>query len=178
MGEIMSKLIYRDIYTLETPLGFFCLTDDKEQLPFSVKGNCFNLPYEIYDVNNNIIGSINTMTNYTVVVDTNNLVKGKKYKFHFSGGKWNYCGSDEGTECYVLSKDGWLVGMGSYDPNHEQFDVSKFADYYLEPMSKMDGFNFVLYENCREYIYFNVAWIEIGENCIDDYYGAIVYWLT
>ena len=108
------EFLFKDIESLQTPVGEFIVTDGEKRIRFSVV-NRSCIPYD-FDLPDN--GEIQTETSYDIVIDTSILEIGKKYKIMFTAGKWNYCESDEHTDCYYSIISDWAVGIGGYDPNN------------------------------------------------------------
>ena len=72
----MQELIYENITELKTPVGYFFVTDGNVSIPFSVRKNTFDVPYHIYDNKRQVIGELNTETNFDLVIDTSKLKSG------------------------------------------------------------------------------------------------------
>ena len=80
----MEKYIYEDVTELKTPVGYFFVTDGKVKIPFSIRKSTINVPYQIYDNNNQVIDEINIETNYDLVIDVNKIKLGCYYYISFS----------------------------------------------------------------------------------------------
>jgi len=163
------KYIYENILSLSCPVGEFTVCHENERIPFSVRKNNYNVPYD----------NITTETNYALDIDTKLLAVGKQYDVVFSEGGLNYCGSDEHTESITNTIDNWSVGIGSYDMNdnyfhqdepHKGYDVWRSEDNL--------GFSFVLLDRTIERITFLVAWIENNGIVNVDYESVLDFWLT
>lgn len=201
--NMKKEFIYKDIEELITPVGSFTIQFGSSRIRFSVKRNTFDLPYNIYDENQNSIGCIQTETNYQIVIDKSLLEIGKEYTIRFSSGKWEYCDSDEHTVCFNTVIDDWVVGIGSYDPCDSQkeeqafdysermgflkrkriqvpseYDESKFSNFTTEQLESCNGFSFKIYDQSEFSVWFNVAWIRIEKYPKIEYEGAIGFWLT
>lgn len=196
---ILESFIYKNIIKLETPVGYFFVTDGKNNIPFSVQKNNFNVPYEVYD-NKEIIGELNTDTNYDLVIDVNDIKIGSCYYIKFSVGNLSFGGSDEHTESIVTTINNWSVGIGAYNPNDDEeleqaaiytgndkgyiqyppvFDETKFVRYSLSsPFEHSDGFEFKLLDYSYPEITFKVAWIENDRFDKETYEDAISFWIT
>ena len=197
-----SDKIFEQIEELKTPVGAFCVFDGDKKIAFSVEKNLVDMPSEVVDENDNVIGTVNTDTNYRIVIPTDDLEIGKDYMICFSDGKWEFCDSDEHTICYDAVIGDWVVGIGAYDPNDirkedqimkyskemgfleqgfakepDEYDESEFTEYTVEPLSDFNGFRFKLFDKTTATVYFEVAWIKIGEYPTLEYEGAIGLWL-
>lgn len=198
----MDETIFNNIKKLSTPVGFFSVYSGNENISFSVINNEFNIPYEVYNDNENLIGSISTNTNYEIKIETSKLKIGEEYRIQFSNGKFKYCDSDEHTSCYDAVIDGWVVGIGAYDPNDEEkfeqafcyskikgyleenyirtldkYDETSFTKYTTEVCDDLNGFTFRIFDYSREFIFFSVAWVKVEEFQMIDYEEAIGLWL-
>jgi len=193
----MEDYIYENITLLKTPVGYFYVTDGQKHIPFSVRKNGFDVPYEVYDIKKNGTYEFNTETNYDLVIDLRELRMGITYRIGFSGGKLHFGGSDEHTESLVTTIGKWSVGLGAFDPNDDEkteqaikytgrgkshiqdppfFDETKFIRYDVSSTS--DGFDFRLLDRSCPYIVFTAAWIENTVYDKDIYEDAIDFWLT
>ena len=112
--------LYEDIEELKTPVGSFTIKSLRGKIKFSVKKNILNLACRVTDENDNEIGKIQTDTNYSILIKTDQLSVGVDYEIVFSCGKWEYCDSDEHTTCYDTIIKDWVVGIGAYDPNDQE----------------------------------------------------------
>lgn len=197
-----EEYIYQDITELKTPVGSFRVFSNEDNIPFSVEKNGFDLPSGIYDENNNVIGTIHTETNYSIVIPASRLELGKEYTISFDKGNWEYCDSDEHTICFNTVIDEWAVGIGAYDPNDQEkdrqaweyseqmgflkqnfiqeppeYDETDFIRYTTEALDECNGFKFKLFDYTADKIYFDVAWIKIEEYPTIEYEGALGFWL-
>ncbi|MBQ5755568.1 MAG: hypothetical protein IIV90_07840, partial [Oscillospiraceae bacterium] len=153
---------------LTTPVGVFSVWDGQEKVPFSVCRNLMCSPWDVYDeAYENVVGTIYTETNYTIAMKAEKLLAGKEYRISFSNGIWEYCGGDEHTSCYCTTIDGWMVGIGAYDPNDEEkddqmveysqkngylakgdyrdppfYDESRFKGYTVWNLERLNGYKF------------------------------------
>ncbi len=57
------------------------------------------------------------------------------------------------------------------------YDETYFVLHTLETLETNDGYRFKLYDSSIDKIYFEVAWIKIGEYPSIDYEGALGLWL-
>lgn len=200
-----EEYLYTGIIKLDTPVGYFCITLDDEKIPFSVKRNGFNLPYEVTDEGNSVIGKIQTDTNYCIVIDTKRLQIGKEYTVHFCSeydNKWERCDSDEHTTCFNTVINNWVVGIGAYDPNDQEkedqswrysekmgylkqnyvmepptYDEANFRAYSVDVLDSFDGYKFKLFDYSSDKVFFEVAWIKVEEYPTIEYEGALGLWL-
>lgn len=200
-GDVnMGKYIHEDIAELKTPVGYFFVTDGNVNIPFSIKKNTFNVPYQIYDDNNQVIDEINIETNYDLVIDANKIELGCYYYIRFSNGTFSFGGSDEHTESIVTTIENWSVGIGSYNPNDDEeieqanfctgkdkgynqyppvFDEKRFVRYTVSSASESSGgFEFKLLDYSYPEIVFKVAWIKNDTYDKDTYEDALGFWLT
>ncbi|MBE7050936.1 MAG: hypothetical protein E7394_09290 [Ruminococcaceae bacterium] len=196
----METYIYKNITELKTPVGYFYVSDGKENIPFSIRKNTFDVPYHIYNDDNHIIGELNTETNYDLVLDVNILKTDCYYHVAFSNGMFYFGGSDEHTESIVATVDKWSIGIGSYNPNDDEeleqaifytgkekgciqypptFDETKFVRYIVSSASESTGgFEFKLLDYSYPEIVFKVAWIENNKYDKETYEDALDFWLT
>ncbi len=163
------KYIYENISSLPCPVGEFSVCNGKERIPFSVRKNDYDVPYD------NII----TETNYALDIDTKLLEVGKQYNVVFSEGGLNYCGSDEHTESITTTIDNWSVGIGSYDMNDDYLHQNELHKGYDVWRSEDNlGFSFVLLDRTIDKVTFLVAWIENKGILNVDYESVLDFWLT
>lgn len=177
----MPEFACEKIYQLNTPVGYFFVTDGNINIPFSVRKYVFDVPYHIYNDNNQIVGEINTETKFYLVIDVNDLKIGSEYRIGFSKGTFSYGGGDEHTESIVSTIGKWSVGIGSYNPNDEVsgFDESKFVRYTVSFANELkNGFEFKLLDCSHPEIVFTVAWIENNKYAKDIYEDALDFWLA
>lgn len=197
----LEDFVYKNIIKLNTPVGYFFVSNGKENIPFSVRKSIFNVPYNIYNDNNQkIIEELNTETNYDLVIDVKSLKLNHYYNIGFSNGIWHFGGSDEHTESIVTTIDNWSVGIGAYNPNEDEeieqailytgkekgyiqhpqtFDETKFVRYSVSSAFEFsDHFEFKLLDYSYPEIVFNVAWIENGGYDKEIYEDALDFWLT
>ena len=195
----MEKYIYKDITELKTPVGYFFVTDGNVNIPFSIKKNTFNVPYQVYDDSNQVIDEINIETNYDLVIDVNKIKLGCYY-IGFSNGTFSFGGSDEHTESIVTTIENWSVGIGAYNPNDDEeieqaisytgkdksyiqyppvFDETRFVRYTVSSASESsEGFEFKVLDYSYPEIVFKVAWIKNNTYDKDTYEDALDFWLT
>ena len=163
------KYIYENISSLSCPVGEFSVCYGKERIPFSIRKNDYNVPYD----------NITTETNHALDIDTKLLEIGKQYNVVFSEGGLNYCGSDEHTESITNTIDKWSVGIGSYDMNDDYFHQDEPHKGYDVWRSEDNlGFSFVLLDRTIDIITFLVAWIENNDASNVDYESVLNFWLT
>lgn len=188
-----------NIIMLQTPVGFFDITsdDDIKKYPFSVELNVFDIPWRVEgfdEKEERTVEEIITKHNYSLKINKHDLKKGNTYTIKFSTGEWMYCDGDEHTSCYTALIDGWILGIGAYDPNdekwiqwmlrkkagmgHADFSESDFENYKLSWNKEKNGFDFTLIDNIEKFIYFNVAWIKVERYDIAEYEAAISFWIT
>ena len=171
----------KTIKTLETPIGFFSVFDGDGKIGFNITENRIDDAYWVYE-NKKHIGDIYTKDNYEIILYTSRLEVGKRYTVQFSEGEFEYCESDEKTKCFTYQKDGWMVGMGFFDPNEteklSERDVSEFKGYLIGMLEKKNGFWFELIDNKYEQIKIPVAWLKTGEYDRASYNSAMGLWLT
>lgn len=198
-----ENIIYKDIDKLCTPVGEFVVASENgEHIRFSVRRNYYDIPYEVGNDPEHVIGAIQTDTNYCIEISADKLQVGIKYKVYFSEGRWEFNDSDEHTNCYSTVIADWVVGIGAYDPNDEEkedqmwayskemgyleqrfiqappnYDESTFREYSVEVLDELNGFEFILYDKSRDKVRFEVAWIKIEEYPTIEYEGAIGFWL-
>lgn len=163
------KYIYEDISSLPCPIGEFSVRCGKETIPFSIRKNNYNVPYN----------DIATETNYALDIDTKLLEVGKRYNVVFSEGGLSYCGSDEHTESITNTIGNWSVGIGSYDMNDDYFHQDEpHKGYDVRRSEDNLGFSFILLDRTIDKITFLVAWIENKESSNVDYESVLNFWLT
>lgn len=200
-----DRYIYFNIYALITPVGEFTVTrlSDRKKVSFSVLENRFNYTHKVLNENNDIIGTINSDTNYQIEISTQNLEIGVEYMISFSSGKWEFLDSDEHTDCYSTFINGWVVGIGAYDPNDQEkfdqsweyskqkgyldkhiiieppkFDETKFISHTLDALETLNGYRFKILDKSEGgIIVFEVAWIEAKLFGKDEYETALSLWL-
>ena len=196
------EYIYENIQQLMTPEGYFEVCDGERIIPFSVMKNMMNDPAEVYECDENVIGTIHTDTNYHILIDTKLLEIGKEYMIQFSAGAWEYCDSDEHTSCYCTVIDNWVIGIGAYDPNDElkyeqmweyskqqgflergfciapsTYNESDFEKYTVDTLPDLKGYQFKLFDYQSQYIWFEVAWVKVKDYPVIEYKEALGLWL-
>ena len=163
------KYIYENILSLSCPVGEFSVCHEGEKIPFCIRKNNYDVPYD----------NITTETNYALDIDTENLTVGKQYDVMFSKGGLHFCGSDEHTESLTTTIDHWSVGIGSYNMNDDDFHQNvPHKGYDVWRSEDNRGFSFVLLDRTVEKITFLVAWIESKEIPNVDYENVLDFWLT
>ena len=61
----------QNITELQTPIGLITITDGSKKIPFKIRSNAFNIPYEVYDSDNKNTGKqLRTDANYTLSIAT------------------------------------------------------------------------------------------------------------
>ena len=163
------KYIYENTSTLSCPVGEFFVCFGKERIPFCIRKNDYDVPYN----------GITTESNYALDIDTKLLEVNKQYDIVFSEGGLNFCCSDENTESITNTIKNWSVGIGSYDMNDDYFHQDELHKGYDVWRSEDNlGFSFVLLDRTIDKITFLVAWIENEEASNIDYEDALGFWLT
>lgn len=79
-----KKYIYRHIRELITPVGFFSIYDGDKKLLFSVVRNGMDVPCEVYNDDGAVVGTIQTETNYQIIIESKSLQIGKEYDWVIS----------------------------------------------------------------------------------------------
>ena len=193
----MDEYVFKNIKRLETPVGYFNITEGGKEIPFSVRKNGFNIPAEIDDKG---IEKLTTDTNYEIVISTKTIEVGRRYKVSFNGCKLKYCASDENTDCRTATINGWSVGLGMYDPNDSEWteqylyyldyvkeiypnreficDKTKYKEYDINLSEDDSGYEFLLLDKSRNEIVFLAAWIKNEKYPQIEYEGALGFWLT
>ena len=189
-----NEIIYSNITELTTPVGSFRVSSDSgEVLPFSVVRNPWDHPTEVCDENGNVIGQIETKTDYQILIDADSLEIGKTYKIIFSSGQWQFCDADEHTVCFHSIIGKYAVGIGAYDPNDEEkfdqmcklglcrepdeYDESKFTGYTVYSTETLNGFSFKKFDDSIEKITFLAVWISMDGYSPTEYENALGLWL-
>ena len=162
------KYICENISSLPCPVGEFTVCHGIQKIPFSIRKNDYNVPYD----------NITTETNYALDIETKCLEIGKQYNVVFSEGGLNYCGSDEHTESITNTINNWSVGIGSYDMNEDEDNPKNHKGYDVWRSEDNFGFSFVLLDRTIDKITFLVAWIENKEVPNVDYESILDFWLT
>lgn len=200
----MGEYDFCNITELASPVGIFTVKYEEKKIPFSIKKNNFDIPFEVYDSENkNVVAMLRTETNYSLIIDLNNLEIGRTYKISFSAGKLEYFGSDEHTEALTTTINGCSVGIGMYNPNDDEeieqsicyskqmgyytqkmiiapplYDETKFREYIIKQAEDKTGYYFKVLDNTLDKITFLVAWIENKNLPAVEYEGALSFWLT
>ena len=78
----MDEYVFENIKRLETPVGYFSITDGEKEMPFSVKKCTYTV--NIYGESDEILREIFVDTSYAVEIKTFDYEIGKIYKFAFS----------------------------------------------------------------------------------------------
>lgn len=204
-SQLKEKMISGFIDELRTPCGKITIEDRSgKKLKFTLGFNPFNNNYDIHDdENSNIVDSINTKTNYKIVIPVDKLQTEEQYNLRFDGGKLEYGSGDEHTTSLVGTFDGYSVGIGAYDPNDElkeeqiwnyskrkgylaertlitppEYDERNFINYTVDSLEDMTGFTFKIYDYGFEEVCFNVAWIENSEYESGLYESALDFWIS
>lgn len=200
----VSEYIFENILQLDTPVGYFSVNHGRLKIPFSVKKNSYNVPYNIYDMKNeHILDTVQIETNYAIVIDVNEMKVGSLYSISFSNGQLKFCDSDEHTEAFTTTINNWSIGIGSYNPNDDEeydqaeeyskklgtyakgtiveppfYDESKLRKYRVWFSERANGFKFKLLDKSIEKIVFPVAWMKNDELESFYYEDALSFWLT
>lgn len=67
---IMGEYDFCNITELASPVGIFTVKFEEKKIPFSIKKNNFDIPFEVYDSENkNVIAMLRTETNYSLIID-------------------------------------------------------------------------------------------------------------
>lgn len=198
-----ESIIFKNIDKLYTPVGEFVVeSENGERISFCVRNNLFDIPYEVGDNASQVTGIINTDTNYCIVIEADKLQVGIKYRIYFTAGNWEFCDSDEHTNCYNTVIDDWVVGIGAYDPNDEEkenqardyskkmgylergfvkmpskYDESNFRAYSVEVLNELNGFEFILFDKSKDSVVFETAWIKVEKYPTIEYERALGLWL-
>ncbi len=192
----------QELKQLETPIGIVLITDGNKTIPFTISKNIITLTYEVYEKFTVPTGKyLHTETSYKIIINTNDLDFGRDFKIMFTPGKLEFQSSDEANEALVITKDGWTLGLGMYDPNDKEmnrqllfhykrcqqnatreepfeYDITKFRRYCVERSEDDSGFTFRLLDRSEENIIFYVAWIKHDGVDASYYEDAIGFWLT
>lgn len=79
-----ESIIYKDIDKLCTPVGeFVVVSESGERIRFSVRKNYYDVPYEVGEDSEHVTGTIQTDTNYCIIIDSDKLQVGTNYKVFF-----------------------------------------------------------------------------------------------
>ena len=188
---------------LKTPCGDILVVDENDKkIPFYLKKNTFDCPYEF----ENAAGkteTINTETNYSLVIDVASLKYKTIYRIYMPNTKLDFGDSDERTECVSGCSNGYCIAIGAHLPNDDEkmeqaydysekmgflkqrfiqdppsFDESKFTKYDAEMLDDKSGFSFRLIDDKCSEIVFEVAWIEAQKGEEIHYEGAVQFWTT
>lgn len=195
-------MLPKNIRELRTPVGSFSISAETKNIFFSVIKNPMDIPAEVYDINNTVVGHIQTDHNYQILIDPKQLEIGKEYTFQFTAGNWEFCDSDEHSVCYITTINQWMVGVGAFDPNSQRkmdqtelyserkgfleigllqqppvYDESGFTEYTVEPLRDLRGFRFKLFDKSFDYVRFEVAWVLMDSYPTIEYFGALGFWL-
>ncbi len=160
--------IYENITELSCPVGEFSVCCGNKKIPFSIRKNDYDIPYN----------GITTETNFALDINTNLLEIKKQYDIVFSEGGLHLCGSDEHTESLTNTIDRWSVGIGSFDMNDDLRQDEPHKGYDVWRSDDNRGFSFVLLDRSVERITFLVAWIENVADENVDYEDILDFWLT
>ncbi|MBO5009221.1 MAG: hypothetical protein J6D20_00755 [Clostridia bacterium] len=165
----MQEFVYRDVLSLSCPVGEFIVCHRGERIPFSIRKNKYDIPYD----------TITTETNYALDIDTGLLTVGKQYEVIFTDGDLHFCGSDEHTESITGTIGKWSVGIGVHNINDNYFCQSEHKKGYDVWRSENNrGYSFVLLDRTVDTITFLIAWIENKELSNVNYENVLDFWLT
>lgn len=203
----MNELVYENITKLQTPVGFFCVSDENGLIPFSVERYTLQRPYEVTDDDENVIGHIIIDTPYLISLDVDTLQTGKEYivKFMPNGEcQWEYCDSDEDSTSYSTRIGEWVIGIGGYDINTwskykqrlqysieqgyvkndsgflvdpPEYDETKLVGYIADALDSLDGYQFRVIDSHFKIIRFSVAWVKVDQYPVIEYENALGSWL-
>jgi len=194
--------IYKDMTRLETPCGEICVLDGEKRVPFSVRKNPYNTPYNI-GVPGEFYGKIlRAECNYEAVISTDLLCRGKEYKIFLSGGGLQYYVSDEGYTSLTAVRNNASVGISACDPNENEkfrqmldysasrglfmpgelepppeYNERSFSRYAIRRSPDGTGFSFRLLDRSHGEITFRAAWIvnkNVPAHICED---AVSFWL-
>lgn len=126
--------------SFSSPVGEFYFTEEgtARRLPFAVRKRQVD-DYELYNENNEIIGSIPAENVYTLCVDCSTLQKGRIYCLCFSGEEFHCFGSGEHCFEYTGSHGRYSFGVG----------VVEFNDDLIWALSDEQYHSLDMYAPCR-----------------------------
>lgn len=191
------------ITKLETPCGVITVSDASGSLvPFSLKPNPYQVPYEIEKDNQPTI-VLTPEQNLLICISPSDIEKNKEYFIILEGTSLDFGGSDERSVCVTGSSNGYSIGLGAYIHNEEerdhqaylfskkmgyydqgfiqeppQFDESSFEWYDTEMLEDKQGFVFHRIDDTPKDIFFPVAWISNKLASADECEGAVDFWTT
>ncbi|MBE6882700.1 MAG: hypothetical protein E7489_06825 [Ruminococcaceae bacterium] len=194
----MEEFIYENIKRLETPVGYFSITDEGREMPFSVKENAYSV--NIYGENGEVLKEVFADTCYAVVIKTADYKIGKTYKYSFSSVLEEIDGDEPQHSRYGIIGN-CAVGIGMNNPNEwdelEQcykyskktgaenelieppfYDETGFQLYSMRYSEDGKGFYFKLLDRSRKEICFEAAWMTAGKYSIEDCEDAVDFWVS
>lgn len=100
------------ITKLETPCGVITVSDASGSLvPFSLKPNPYQVPYEI-DKDNQPTIVLAPEQNLLICISPSDIEKNKEYFIILEGTSLDFGGSDERSVCVTGSSNGYSIGLG------------------------------------------------------------------
>lgn len=189
--------------SLKTPCGTVFITDeDGTRISFSLRKNIFDCDYA-FESATGTVKTVNTETNYCIVVSASLLQLKKEYKIVLEGITLEFGSSDEQTVCVSGKGNGYCIALGTYLPNDDErmnqayayskqigllsnrviqdppkFDESKFVQYDADVLDDYSGFRFHLIDQTREEIVFPIAWMKSEPDDELHYQSAVEFWTT
>lgn len=196
-------ILGKQIDALETPCGtVFIMDEDGTRIPFSLRKNTFDCEYD-FESSTGETRTINTESNYDIVVDTSILKLNSEYRIVLECTTLEYGSSDERSVCISGKMNGFCVALGCHLPNDDEkmdqayeysrkmgfleqrviqdppeFDESKFIQYDADILEDYSGFRFHLIDYTRKEILFPIAWIESDADDELHYQSAVEFWTT
>ena len=192
-----DEYVFKDIKRLETPVGYFSITDGEKEIPFSVMKKSYSV--DIYGGSDEVLREVNTDTHYSIALETKNLDLGKLYNFLFSS-VLEEAQDDDGQYSRYGTIGNCVVGIGMFNPNDEDeldqcfeyskkmgiehalveppfYDEKNFHIYSMKYSDDRKGFVFKLLDRSREIIFFDAVWITEGEYSLEDCEEAVEIWV-
>ena len=175
-----APYLLSNITELEAPIGKYIITDGNVNLTFSVSKNYHDYPFVVQSGDNQVtIGEIQPVFVYDLILEVAPLEVGKTYQVSFIPGGLEFSDSGQYTIGYSVTRDGWVAGLGAYDPNdREDYLRTGPQEYIIEPSSDGTGFSFKLIDKSRKRMYFTAAWVKIEQFSQNVYEEAIGMWIT
>ena len=194
----MDEYVFENIKRLETPVGYFSITDGEKEMPFSVKKGAYSV--YIYGEDDEVLREVFADTSYAVEIKTSDYEIGKIYKFAFSSVLEEVDGDEPQHSRYGIIGN-CVVGIGMYNPNecdeldqcykyskeigaehelHEPpfYDETDFQLYSMRYSEDRKGFDFKLLDRSREKIYFDSAWMTAGKYSLEDCEYVVDFWVS
>lgn len=106
-----------------------------------------------------------------------NLVIGKKYRAIFTGGKLEYGGGDENTECLSSMFGSYSFAFGAYFPNF-YYEISGYPseEYITDFLDDYSGFEFELIDKSND-VCFEISWLKNNDEPLECL-SACECWVT